>query len=381
MSDAVSRGDLPFAVAAVADRDGVRWQGAVGPANPTNPAGPDTIFRAFSQTKAIGSIALMIGIDRGLLTLDTPVVDVLPEFARIQVLDAFDDDGSPVFRAPRTVCTLRHLLTHTSGFSYSMFDERQHRYQYGDPGRPDIAKSRLSDLFYPLMFDPGASFTYGIGIDWACRLLEAVDGRRIDVFCREELFDPLGMHNTRFELDEDASNRLADLKLRVADGSLVPINYGPVPQPEFYAMGGSLYTSAPDYLTFLRMILNGGELDGRRYLSPQAMERVSTNQMPPGVRATGLKSAIATHTADVELFPPGTPAAWTATFLRNEVDIPGRRSAGSLGWAGLANSHYWIDPSRNIAAVLMTQLFPFCDPRFMGLYEEFERTVYAEYAG
>ena len=206
---AVAAQDVPFAVGMAADADGVRYSGAVGDAAPGRPAGEDTVFRIFSMTKAIGAVAAMILIDRGKMGFDTPVADILPEFARVQVLDGFDGD-TPILRAPKTQATLRHLATHTSGLEYEFWNGDVARYMEAT-GHPTILSGLKASLFYPMMTDPGTRWGYGVGIDWLGQVVEAVDGRRIDAFCREEIFEPLDMANTAFELDDAMTANLCEL--------------------------------------------------------------------------------------------------------------------------------------------------------------------------
>ncbi len=373
--DAVDRSDLPFAVAGVVNADGLLWQGAAGRSNETHEAGQDTLFRAFSMTKAIGSVAALILVERGQLTMDTSVASVLPEWKQLQVLESIGPHG-PVFRAPRTEATLRHLLTHTSGLAYNTFHPKQLEFQ-ALPGSPDVLNGTVAGFDYPLMFDPGTEFMYGIGIDWVGRMVEAIDGRTIDRFCQDEIFDPLGMHRTTFEAGPHRS-RLADIKLRGEDGSLQAIEYEMPAHPEAYGMGHAIYTTAADYLRFLQMILRRGEVDGRRLLGDQAMNLLSSNQLGDQTVPI-LRSVLPVVSTDIDYFPEQRPR-WTAAFMLNEYDIAGRRSAGSLSWSGVLNTQYWIDPKNNLAAVLMTQLLPFCDPRFMSVYEEFERETYKTFA-
>lgn len=186
------------------------------------------------------------------------------------------------------------------------------------------------------------------------------------------------MTDTFFELD-GTRDRLADLKLRGEDGRFADFEFAvPVPHPEFYGMGHALYGTAPDYLRFLRMVLGRGELDGRRVISSETAELMMVNQMGE-LSMPVMKSTSPEISVDVDFFP-GTRKTWTAGFMRTEADIPGMRSGGSLSWAGAANTHYWIDPVNDVAAVFMTQSFPFCEPRFMDTYVAYERAVYRQFA-
>ena len=370
---AVAQQDVPFVVGMAAGADGVRYSGAAGNAAPGKAAGEDSVFRIFSMTKAVGSVAAMLLIDRGKIGFDTPVADIVPEFANVQVLDGFDGD-TPVLRAPGTRATMRQLATHTCGLEYELWNGDMARY-LEVTGHPDILSGHEASLMYPMMTDPGTRWGYGIGIDWLGQVVEAVDGRRIDAFCREEIFEPLGMERTAFELDGALSADLCDLFARGEDGLLAPFELAPPPQPDFYGMGHCLYSTAPDYLRFLRMVLRGGELDGNRILSEQGVADMTADHMQ-GLTLEKLVTAAPELTADFEPFP-GTRVTHCFAFMRNEEAIPGRRSAGSLSWAGLCNTHYWLDPARDIAAVIMTQSLPFVEERYMATYDAYERAVYA----
>ncbi len=365
----------PFVVATVGDADKILWSGGAGQSTVSTDAGLDTMFRIFSSTKSIGSAAAMILVDRDLISLDTPVNAVLPEFDDLQVLDGIGPDGDLVLRPPRTTCTLRHLLTHTSGLAYETFNEKQMAF-HRLPGSPHILHGTRKAFNYHLMFDPGADFSYGIGIDWAGLLVEAVDGRPIDQFCQEEIFAPLNMLDTVFEVDEARRARMADIRRRTDDGGFEIIHHEAPSRPEVYGMGHALFSTAPDYLRFLRMILNLGELDGYRVLKDETA-RLMLQSQTGDIRVPPFRTLDPPLSADVDFFP-GVPMTWTAGFLRNEVAIPARRAAGSLTWAGILNTHYWLDPVNGIAGVFMTQLAPFCDAKFLDAYASFETTVYAE---
>ena len=371
LGDAVTAQDVPFVVAMVANSDGVTFSGASGDAAEGRAADENTVFRIFSMTKAIGSLAAMILIDRGKLSMDTAVADILPEWNDLQVLDGFDGD-TPKMRAPTTQATLRHLATHTSGLEYEFWNADVPKYMELT-GLPTILSGLKASMMYPLTTDPGTRWGYGPGIDWLGQMVEAIDGRRIDAFCREEIFGPLGMAGTAFEAD-GMDARMSVVSIRGEDGTFAPLDLAPPPQPEVYGMGHALYSTAPDYLRFLRMVLNGGELDGNRVLSAAAMQAMLADQMG-GLTFRPMVSA-SPLSGDVDLFP-GQKVTHSFAFLRNEADVPGKRSAGSLGWAGVCNTHYWIDPARDVAAVIMTQSLPFVEPPMLRTYDAYERAVYA----
>ncbi len=375
IGEAVSRQDAPFLVAMIGNSKGIQWSGVAGDHSPGKSATSDTVFRIFSMSKAVGSTAAMILIDRGKLDMETPVERVLPDFAKIQVLDGFDGD-TPRLRPPRLKATIRHLATHTSGFAYEFWNANVPRWMQ-KTGHPTIISGLKASLFYPMVFDPGARWDYGIGVDWLGQVVEAVDGRPIDKFCQAEIFGPLGMSSTAFECEGALAQRLASVSARGEDGIFAPFELAPPAHPEFYGMGHALYSTAGDYMRLLRMFLNKGALDGARLLSENGVRTMLANQIG-GLRVAKLVTQAPPITADVDLLP-GTPKTHSFGFVRTEQDVPGMRSAGSQGWAGVLNTHFWFDPTKDLAATIMTQSLPFVEPRFMALYERFERAAYSQY--
>ena len=206
--------------------------------------------------------------------------------------------------------------------------------------------------------------------------MEKIDGRRIDKFCREEIFGPLGMNDTVFEPSDEMGKRLAAVKIRGEDGTFGPFEIAPPPKPEVYGMGHALYSTAPDYIQFLRMFLNRGALNGNRVLAENSIDWMLADRMK-GLTFERMVTVAPALTADCDPFP-GTRRTHSFGMLRNEADIPGRRSAGSQSWAGVLNTHYWFDPKKDVAAVIMTQSLPFVEPRYMQLYSDYETAVYAE---
>lgn len=373
LDQAVEAGDVPFAVGMTGTSGGVTWSGASGEAAPGMAAGTDTVFRIFSMTKAVGSTAAMILIDRGELEMDTPVSDILPEFGQIKVLDGFDGD-TPRLRAPKGTATVRHLATHTSGMEYEFWSEDIAAY-LEKTGHPTVISGLNASLFYPMTSDPGTRWGYGPNTDWLGRVVEAVSGKRIDAFLKAEILDPLGMADTDVEVRPAMAERLAGVKARGEDGAFGDFDLAPPSEPEFYGMGHALYSTPQDYMRFLRMFLNKGALDGARVLSEAGVARMLENQMGALSFGKMITSAPAI-TADFDPFPE-VGRTHSFGFLRNEQDVAGRRRAGSQSWAGVLNTHYWFDPSADLAGLIMTQSLPFVEPRFMKTYEAFERAAYA----
>ena len=366
-------GSLVGVTAAAWSRDGLSYAGAFGEARDGVPMRSDTIVWIASMTKAVTGAAVMQLVERGALTLDQPAGDLVPYLARVQVLDGFDDDddGTARLRAPVRPVTVRHLLTHTSGFGYEFADEALARYV---PLQPEAAPGSQASYEHPLTFDPGDRWSYGIGIDWAGRVVEAAAGQRLDVYLREHLLEPLGMTDTTFLPSAGQRERQAGIHLR-SDGALVPMPFELPAEPEMMMGGGGLYSTVTDYLRFARMMLGRGTLDGARVLAPETVAAMGENQLGE-LHAHGWRSQIPVYTNDVALWP-GERAGWGLTFLINRHRTAEGRSPGSLAWAGLANSYYWIDASAGVAGVFATQVLPFWDAGALAAFSAFEREVYA----
>lgn len=372
LDDAVANGQVPFVVGMTGNAAGPTFAGAAGDAAPGRKAAPDTVFRIFSMTKAIGSTAAMMLIDRGLMDFDTPVEEVLPEFAQLRVLEGWDGDR-PRLRAPKVKATARHLATHTSGLEYEFWRAEPGEY-LAKTGQPSILSGLASSMHYPMLTDPGTRWGYGPSIDWLGRMVEAISGQRIDAFLKDNLFEPLGMADTDVEVRPHMQPRLAGVKARGEDGRFADFDLAPPSSPEVYGMGHALYSTPQDYMRFLRMFLNRGALDGRRVLSDAAVARMLENHMGP-LTFERMASVAPPITADFDPFE-GTVKTHSFGFMRNEADIPGRRRAGSQSWAGVLNTHYWFDPASDLAGVIMTQTLPFVEAPCMAAYEAFERAAY-----
>ena len=376
LSGAVSGGAVPGVVAGVTNAEAELYLGGFGERvlGAGDEMTPDTVGWIASMTKAITGAAAMQLVEQGRLDLDTPASEVVPQLADAAVLEGFDDDGKPRTRPPRRAITLRHLLTHTSGFSYEIWSEAIARYQEAT-GTPGIITCENAALTTPLLFDPGDRWDYGINIDWAGKMVETVSGRTLGQYLREHFFEPLGMNDTAFRITDSMRARLAKIHQRGDDGSLEPQMELEIPQePEFEMGGGGLYGTVGDYLRFIRMILNRGRANGERVLRPETVDMMSRNQMGE-IRVCALRTAIPPLSNDAEFFP-GMPKSWGLSFMINDEEAPTGRSAGSLGWAGLANSFFWIDPAKGIGGAYLSQVLPFIDEKAFPLYIAFESAAY-----
>jgi methyl acetate hydrolase len=241
-------------------------------------------------------------------------------------------------------------------------------------GLPGIISCMNAALQTPLVFDPGERWEYGINVDWIGKTVERVSGQSIEDYFRARIFGPLGMTDTGFVIGPEQRRRLAGMHVRQPDGSLQPLAFELPQAPEFFMGGGGLYSTGRDYLTFLRMLLHEGRLDGTEILRPETFREMARNQI--GELTVGaLRTAIPEHSNDAEFFP-GMPKKFGLGFLINTEDAPSGRSAGSLAWAGLANTYYWIDPKKRLTGVILTQILPFADPTALRLFTAYETALY-----
>jgi CubicO group peptidase (beta-lactamase class C family) len=377
LREAVERGEVVGVAATAGNAAGTLYEGAFGKRGADQDAAmaPDTVVWIASMTKAVTTVAAMRQVEAGRLSLDAPIGGVLPQLAAPSVLEGFDADGAPRLRPAARPVTLRHLLSHSSGFSYDIWNADIGRYMAAR-NIPGIIACEHAALTTPLVADPGTRWEYGIGIDFAGLAVEAVTGKRLGQVIAEEIAGPLGMTDTAFRIGDAQRARLASVHARGPDGTLAPIPFEIPQAPEFEMGGGGLYGTVRDYLRFCRMILNEGTLDGARILSPATVAEMRRDQIAP-LEVGPMRTANPASSHDVELFP-GMRKGWGLSWLINDRDGPDGRAAGSLFWAGLANTYFWIDPRRDRAGVIATQILPFADPKVLALLGALERAVYAE---
>jgi methyl acetate hydrolase len=375
LSRAVEAREVPGVVALAATDNGIMYEGAFGMRDLAK--GPamtlDTVFRIASMTKAVTSVATMQLVEQGKLRLEEPIDSVLPELASPQVFEGFDASGAPRLRPARRPITLRHLLTHTAGFGYEFWNPELIRY-VDVTGMPSLRTGKLAALRMPLVFDPGERWEYGINTDWVGRIVEAVSEQSLDAYFREQIFAPLGMTDTGFSLSAAQEARLVTVHQRKADGSLEPTATEARAQSEFSSGGGGLYSTGRDYLTFLQMLLRNGRFNGAQLLRPETVAMMAQNQIGD-INAGIMKTAMPELSNDVDFFP-GIPCKWGLGYMINTQPGPNGRSSGSLTWAGIYNSYYWIDPQKRVTGVILTQILPFADQRAVRLYLDFESGVY-----
>jgi methyl acetate hydrolase len=366
----VEKRGIPCATAIVANADSVIYYGAFGKRDSGTSINATTgsIFRIASMTKAITTTAALQLVEQGKLTLDEPVSKHLPELAKLDVLEGFDSSGKPMLRPAKTPIALKHLLTHTSGCVYANWNPMLAQYIRVTGSRP-AAVAPLN----PLVFEPGTRWHYGTSVDWAGKLVEKISGLTLEQYFQKNILQPLGMKDTSFLVAPEKFERLVSSYRRQPDGKLKEDPRTQPAAPAEFNGGGGLFSTAADYIRFTQMILRKGRSEGKdQVLSAKTVALMSENQIG-AIPIEPLKSTDASVTADLDVGPGNK---YTYGFLFNTLPELGR-PAGTLMWAGVENSYYWIDPKRSICAVIMMQFFPFLDPQGSGMLADFAKAVYA----
>ena len=368
LRQAVNAQTVPGIVAIGANDKGIVYEGAFGPG-----MSADSLFWIASMTKAITATACMQLVEQGKLQLEQPMGALLPQLASPQVLEGFDANGAPKLRPARRPITLRHLLTHTAGFTYSIWSEPMTRYSKVT-GTPFVGECKNAGLNLPLEFDPGDRWEYGINMDWVGKAVEAVSDQSLEVYFRENIFTPLGMNDTGFLISTAQKARVAPMYSRKADGSLAPMAFEMPQRPEFFMGGGALFSTPRNYMAFLQMLLHEGTFNGARVLKPETVAMMRQNHIGD-LNVTTLKTVEPASSNDANLFP-GMVQKWGLSFDINTQPGPAGRSAGSIAWAGLFNTYFWLDPTKRITGTIMTQLLPFADQPVLDLFAQFEGGLY-----
>jgi methyl acetate hydrolase len=369
---AVERKDVPGIVALITDRKGVLYENAFGVADVSTgrPLTRDSLFRIASMTKPITSVALMQLVEQGKIGLDDPAEKYLPELANPKVIEAFDaKTGDYKLRPASRPPTVKNFLTHTSGLAYPFTSAIWRDF-----------KPRAGETYPfggPMLFDPGERWHYSTSIDVVGRLVEVISGQKLEDYFREHIFIPLKMNDTSYNVPEAKGPRLVAQQQRDGakmDGPIVlqipPLVGLTIAEP---IGGGGLASTADDYGRFMRMVLNGGDLDGARVLKAETVALMEQNQIG-AVTVPALKSAMP-RSADFTFIADGRDK-WGLGFLITVDQVPGKRSPGSLSWGGINNTYFWIDPTRGVAGTIMMQYLPFADAKALSAYDAFERGAY-----
>ena len=366
LADATARGDVPGAVVAVVGKDGLLYHEAFGTSSTlrNTPMAKDTIFNIASMTKAVTSVAIMMLVDEGKLQLDDDVAKYLPKYKDPLVISKFNSaDATYETRPAKRPITIRHLLTHTSGIGYGFASQTVTALSQ---------KTMMTELDLPLLFDPGEGWAYGASTRVLGHVVEAISGQKIDAFLDARILKPLGMHDTSYAVPQSKNPRVVAVSARGNDGKFVER-----PMPATIASpvqgDGGLYSTASDYGLFLRMLLNRGRLGNTRILSEKSTRSMFDNHTGKVVVQRQISAAPALSRD----FPVGAGEdTWGLGFQLARAKRPNMRAPGSGTWAGIFNTHFFIDPAREIGVVVMMQTLPFYDDASMKLYAGVEEIVY-----
>lgn len=364
---AVDEGIVPGVVAIVADGKRILYHNAFGKMDVKNDIDMDknALFNIASMTKAFTSVGVMMLYERGEFELDDPVSKFIPSLKNFHVLNRFDSSDSTytTVHVDKEI-TIRQLLTHTSGFGYSFLS---------DPLLKIMRKNGMAWRELPLLHQPDEKWTYGISTDVLGDLIEVVTGVTLDVFFKENLFDPLGMTDTFYNIPEEKFNRLVTRHRRKINDVLTEYENVKPKQNNIPTGGHGIYTTATDYLKFLQMLLNGGEANGKRFVSSETLNLMTTNQISD-LPVEPMISSNSRLTNDF-VFIDGKDK-FGFGFLIEVNPKPYMRSLGSYSWAGIYNTYFWVDPKKKVAAILLTRIQPFCDDQILKLYSDYESMVY-----
>jgi CubicO group peptidase (beta-lactamase class C family) len=375
LESAVASGAVPNAVAIAADRSGVIYEGAAGPriAGEAEPVTVETHFRIMSMTKIVATVAALQLMERGQLDMDAPVAQYRPEWADLQVLEGFDGD-TPRLRPQATEATVKHLITHTSGASYWFWNDDIVRWEAAT-GTPNVLSGDNVIFTAPLVADPGTTFEYGINTDWLGKVVEAASGKTLDVVIAENITGPLGMEETAFLMSESQRAKSVPVHLRGEDGTWAASDIDLRQDPEYWAGGHGLHSTPRDYLKFQRMLLGDGTSpDGVKILEKATVDAAFTNQIGDIDFPAAIATADPASTMSLNL---GPGYKWGYGLLLNTEDVPGMRRAYSGAWAGLLNTHFWVDRTAGVTGAIYTQFLPFVTEEALGMYQDFERALYA----
>ena len=366
---------VPAISAAVLSKDNILYKGYFGFSNieEKKPVDQNSLFRIASMTKAITSTCVYQQIDRGKLTLNTSLKDYFPEISEKKILDGFDGDGNPVLKEPESDITIGQLLTHTSGFAYEIWNENIAKLvEKGDlvtafAGNEEFLKA-------PLVFEPGSSWEYGIGIDWLGVLIEKINECSLQDYMKRNIFNPLNMENTSYDLSEEDHDRVVAVYGRNGDAYMqMPFE---VPEKSsFYSGGGNLISNVDDYSSFLKLFLNVGTVNGEKILSEKSVQSM-LQSLNKTLEMNTMKTQVPMLSDNVDFFP-NTTKSWSPGFMINHEDIQYGRPANSAGWAGLFNSFFWIDQKNDIAALILMQMLPFVEKGCFETLKDFESSIYS----
>jgi CubicO group peptidase (beta-lactamase class C family) len=377
---AISEGELHFAVAAVGNTSGQLWSHSAGhrDAQKTSVAANDNIIQIASMTKLITTIGALQLVEQGVLDLDTPITAYVPQLSELQVLEGFDEQDNPILENADRAPTVRELMTHTGGYVYEFWNANAKK--ASELGVSESLFSGGNYLAAPLAFEAGTAWEYGINTDWLGVIIERISGQRLSVYFDENIFGPLRMVDTFYELPQEKMNRSVTVMARVNDALIELPTLQPAPMAKgsmaHYSGGGGLYSTVADYGRVLQMLLSEGALDGETLLNPETVDAMFANNIGDiQLAALGTVMPEVSNTADMTF---GNPATFGLGLLLHSEGIEGGRKAYSGSWAGLFNSYYWVDRESKTYGIFGTQILPFFDAASVDTLLKLEQAVYAQ---
>jgi CubicO group peptidase (beta-lactamase class C family) len=368
LTEAIGKTRIPGMVALVVNKDGIIYEKSFGLMDSANnkPMTNDAIFRLASMTKPVTSTLIMMLVEEGKVDLDAPASTYLPALANREVFTSFNlEDGTYAAEPAKNAMTVRHLLTHTSGLGYTFTSAELVKLMTGVQG------ARATS--FPLLFEPGTEWRYGESTRVLGEIVEAVTGQELLAYMKERLLDPLQMNDTTYDVPADKNSRVVTVH-RNDDGT----GLAEVPNPEgaitsAHQGDGGLSGTARDYAQFIRLVLNDGSIDGKQLMKPETVALMS--ESGTGTVRVGLMNS--TNKLLSEDFPLGAGVdTYALGFQRTEAQLPNMRSIGSLAWAGIFNTEFWIDPEKEIGGVLLMQYLPFYDTDAIDVLQGFEQRIY-----
>ncbi|EIW77913.1 beta-lactamase [Coniophora puteana RWD-64-598 SS2] len=344
---------------------------------------PDTVLWIASLTKTVTGIAALQLIEQGKLLLDdaAQIAQLLPELSQAKVVSGSNVNGFS-YTPIQGETTLRSLLTHTSGHSYTFFDKKL-RDIVGTGPCQDEFSGRPDAFNQPLVHQPNSTFSYGIGIDWVGILIERVTGKKLGTYFDDHIFGPLGLKDTAFEVKPHMRPRLSGMHARLSEDTIIeqphrPIGYAV--ENEFHSGGGGLFSTIHDYLMMIAIFMNDGKgWNGAQILKPQTVALATRDNMPSAL-APAMDAPVYSSREDLandlpNIFP-GSVKGWGLTFMISKNELPTGRSPGSINWCALCNIFWWVDIKKGVAGMLATQILPLFDAPVVGTLFKAEAELY-----